>query len=704
MGELPEETFAKVARCVPVGVALIRDERFVWVNDTFCEVSGHSKETVVGRSVYSLLTPGEVERVRTRHVQRRRGEPVPENYEVDIHRADGVQARVELTSRVLPDGDTLLLVRGLGDRLRDLALLGELGQLAATVQRARTVMDCARTAAEGLLALGMTAGILRLEGNGAHPIAHAMAPEVEEVLRRSMGRSPPEMVLPIDRLPNLSLAVRERRPVFIDDALQAIRNLAGAGGIPLAADIAEVARDAGMEQMVDIPLMVAGECWGVLIVIGRRLQTNDAAALGLFGAQLGSAIEAAHTIEHLEKHNRRLEAVHGLAVTATEDGLRSVTGRLLDAILADTQSESAICYLRAGGGEGFDLMDARGAGDSLRELYRHLPEEVEQSLFAGGQPRPRRIPFAQIVSPARELLGEYGIAEVAMVPLRVGEQVTGVVFLGRTRAVPYGTAVLRDAETLGALAALQLERTRLFEELRQSYEQLSLAQQELVKRERLAALGELSAVVAHEVRNPLGAILNSVSALRRMVPEAKDPRALLDIVEEESERLERMVSDLLDFARPNPPTLRELPLELLVMGAVESTLRCEADARQVRIRCELSGGPQMVKVDAQMFRQAMVNLLTNAVQASPEGGTVVIKARHDTLRGRPCVAVEVCDEGPGVPQALVEKIFQPFFTTRAAGTGLGLAVVKGIAEAHRGEVLVQSAPGRGTTFRLLLPL
>ncbi len=704
VGELKETALAELTQRMPVGVALVRDERYAWVNDAFCEVTGHPRDAVLGRSIFFLLTAEDAGRIRARHESRRRGEQVPDSYEVDIHRADGAQTRVEITPRMLPNGETVMLVRGLGERLRDLALLTELGRLAATVQRARRVSDCVRTAAEGLLALGMTTGIFRVEGNVAIPVAHAGTPEVTALLRQSMGRPPPEMVLPVERLPNFSRALREAQPVFIDDASSALANLARALGLPLDPAVASRAREVGMEQMVDIPLLVAGERWGLLVIIGRDLRSNDAAALGLFGAQLGSAIEAAQTIERLAKHNRRLEAVHQLAVNAAEGGLGSVTARLLDTLLAETQSESAALYLPEGTGGGFALADSRGAGARLPEQYLTLGAEMIAGLFSNGLKHPARIPLSKIEHPALALLTGEGILEVAVLPLRVGERVTGVLFLGRTRATPYGPAVLRDAETLAALAALQLERARLFDELRDSYEQLSRAQQELVKRERLAALGELSAVVAHEVRNPLGAIVNSVAALRRLVPDSPDPRELLNIVEEESDRLERMVSDLLDFARPAAPLLRELPLEVLVLGAVESTLRGEADARDVHIRTDLAGGPEKIRVDAQMFRQAMVNLLTNAVQASPKAGTVWVRAKRDVLRGAPCVAVEVCDDGPGVPHALVEKIFQPFYTTRAAGTGLGLAVVKRIAEAHRGEITVESAPGRGTTFRLLLPL
>jgi two-component system, NtrC family, sensor histidine kinase HydH len=284
------------------------------------------------------------------------------------------------------------------------------------------------------------------------------------------------------------------------------------------------------------------------------------------------------------------------------------------------------------------------------------------------------------------------------------------------RGVPVGAAVIgdsvnerewTDAEVENATVicgqlAIALANGRLFHDLKNSYDQLTHAQIELVKRERLAALGELSAVVAHEVRNPLGVIYNSMSALKRLLQPVGEPAHLFEIIDEEAERIDTIVGDLLEFARPHAPELKPESLPLMIAGAVKVLLAARAGAG-VTISLDVPPQFQRVAVDERMLRQALLNLLVNAVQAMPRGGEVHIRLAGELRRGQPFVRIDVNDSGPGVPAALSEKVFQPFVTTKATGSGLGLAVVKRIVEAHHGEVELNSEPGKGATFTLWLP-
>ena len=247
--------------------------------------------------------------------------------------------------------------------------------------------------------------------------------------------------------------------------------------------------------------------------------------------------------------------------------------------------------------------------------------------------------------------------------------------------------------------ATAISNARLFEDLKASYAQLARAQEQLVQRERLAALGELAAVVAHEVRNPLAVIFNSLATLRREPQQQAQSEMLLDIVGEEAERLNRIVSELLAFARPTEPRLEAQSLEAVIAGATEAA----SSALGCRVAVEIPRPLPSFALDAQLLRQALINLMMNAVQAQP-GGRVVIRAIEDRFLGRPCARVEVSDEGPGIPPAVAGQIFQPFFTTKAQGTGLGLAIVKRIVEAHGGEVQFTAGLQRGTTFTMKLPI
>ena len=249
--------------------------------------------------------------------------------------------------------------------------------------------------------------------------------------------------------------------------------------------------------------------------------------------------------------------------------------------------------------------------------------------------------------------------------------------------------------------------------LTSSYAQLARTQEHLAQRERLAAIGELAAVVAHEVRNPLAVIFNSLGALRRMLPTdgaAKPtdaepgelgPLALVEIMQEEAVRLNHIVGDLLDFARPSMPTLLGERIDEVLGQAVDAAL---VDARD-RIRVVSTVGElPLIPMDARLMRQALLNLLLNAVQSMGDGGTLTLTVRRDETERGSMARIEIADTGTGIPPDVEPRIFEPFFTTRATGTGLGLAVVKRIVESHRGTIRVTTGPACGTTFVLLLPL
>jgi len=251
--------------------------------------------------------------------------------------------------------------------------------------------------------------------------------------------------------------------------------------------------------------------------------------------------------------------------------------------------------------------------------------------------------------------------------------------------------------------ALALLSARLYEALRSSYAELARTQKELIDRERLAALGELSASIAHEVRNPLGVIFNSLGSLKRILSPQGDAALLFDIIGEEADRLNRMVGDLLDYSRPVQPALQPVPLRPLLEEALASARQQAGPGASVASSAVVDDDAATVRADARLLRQALVNLFLNAHQAMPRGGRLDVRSSRMTVDGRPCAEIVVRDTGPGIPPDVMDKIFQPFFTTKATGTGLGLAVVRRIVEGHGGTIdLGRSRPG--TEFRLRLPL
>ncbi len=218
-----------------------------------------------------------------------------------------------------------------------------------------------------------------------------------------------------------------------------------------------------------------------------------------------------------------------------------------------------------------------------------------------------------------------------------------------------------------------------------------------VERERLAALGEAAAVVAHEVRNPLGAISNATCLLKRAGASASS-LVLLRMIEEEAARLDELVHDLLYVARPLEPRRRAVDLGELC-SQLAQTSRQSDDFASLTLVVELPGHAPKVLADPVHLQVAVANLLRNAAQASPPSGTVRLRV---TEHGR-LVWLEVEDEGPGVPEEVAARIFEPFFTTRGSGTGLGLSLVKRIADAHQASLRVERASHGGACFQLALP-
>jgi signal transduction histidine kinase len=292
-------------------------------------------------------------------------------------------------------------------------------------------------------------------------------------------------------------------------------------------------------------------------------------------------------------------------------------------------------------------------------------------------------------------------------PFASGLAVTShqVIFLQSFLAA-LGLSGLLLAAALGERRHAQEKATRLNRELRQSLEELATAQQALVRRERLAALGELSASVAHEVRNPLAVIANSVATLQRLAPPEENSTAavLLRAMSEEVSRLDHLINDLLDFSRPMEPRLLPQSLVSVVDGALEASVRLVPGAARVRVtRVEAPELPDL-PLDGQLLHLALGNLFTNALQAMPEGGTLHVELRREEYEGRAQAALAITDSGPGMTPEVMAHLFQPFYTTKASGTGLGLAIVRRIVDAHQGEVRVHSLVGQGTTFLVLLPL
>jgi signal transduction histidine kinase len=222
-----------------------------------------------------------------------------------------------------------------------------------------------------------------------------------------------------------------------------------------------------------------------------------------------------------------------------------------------------------------------------------------------------------------------------------------------------------------------------------------------LRAERLAAVGTLAAGLAHEVRNPLNSAMLQLQVLRRRVErgnlDAASLTAIVQVVEDEIRRLDRLVTDFLAFARPAPLELRSVNLAELVTSVAE-LMRAEATAQNVTLEARVDRSDACVEAEPERLRQVMLNLMRNAIEAMPRGGTLTVRTRAADQHGN--VGVEVEDTGPGFPEDA--PIFDAFYTTKEQGTGLGLAITHRVIADHGGSLRVESRPGR-TLFHVLLP-
>jgi len=225
------------------------------------------------------------------------------------------------------------------------------------------------------------------------------------------------------------------------------------------------------------------------------------------------------------------------------------------------------------------------------------------------------------------------------------------------------------------------------------------------RQEKLASLGTLAAGVAHEIRNPLTAINVRLHSLKRTLVPGSSEHEDATVIDQEIQRLDRIVRDVLHFARPaepRPVTITAGSLFSRVRGLLDSQLE------KASIRLNLASSPPLrIRVDPQQIEQVLINLIQNAAESIGRDGTITLRARSTLMplagHATPVVILEVIDTGKGIPLKVQERLFDPFFTTKEAGTGLGLSIAARIVEKHGGAIQYQTEVDRGTTFGIVLP-
>ena len=290
---------------------------------------------------------------------------------------------------------------------------------------------------------------------------------------------------------------------------------------------------------------------------------------------------------------------------------------------------------------------------------------------------------------------EEGIRMMLDVPLFLGDNVVGIVRIFFTEQRKFSDEELSFLVSIAEQCACAIDKARLIEKHKSMYDNLAL------QTEKLSALGRMAAGIAHEINNPLGGILLYSTNLLKKVPKEGPLKEGLEIIIQETMRCKIIIQDLLEFSREKEPEKTFANINSIIEKTL-SMLENEFRLHHIRVERLLSSEMPDIFVDVNQMHQVFVNLLLNAVEAIQDNGVITIRSRLDP--GQNCVIVEITDTGSGIPSENMLKVFEPFFSTKAKGTGLGLAVSYRIIRNHQGDIQVSSQPWKGTRFTIKIPL
>jgi two-component system, NtrC family, sensor histidine kinase PilS len=384
-------------------------------------------------------------------------------------------------------------------------------------------------------------------------------------------------------------------------------------------------------------------------------------------AALGTGVLAARMREAGAGHALQLEAQLERVRLQADDVLRTIRSGILT---VDHTGELAFANPAAGRMLGFEPAD--GMGKPIRQLFGDKAPVLVQALERTIRDRIRISRWEATIT------GESG-------PFPIGLNTTTIDADGTPEGIS-ATAIFQD-----------ITDSKRLEELR-------------LRAERLEGVAELSASLAHEIKNPLASIRSAVEQLSRVPQPTEDARTLSTLIVRESDRLSRLLSEFLDFARTRVTRIAEVELGGLVKGAVKLAATHPDGQKRVRVSCATPADGIPVEGDEDLLHRAVFNIALNAVQAARDDGHVWVEVAAIPPEQLPvgvsfergAASVRITDDGPGIPPEVRAKMFDPFVTTKPGGTGLGLPIVHRAIEAHRGLVFVDSGSS-GTRFTVLLP-
>jgi len=344
-----------------------------------------------------------------------------------------------------------------------------------------------------------------------------------------------------------------------------------------------------------------------------------------------------------------------------------------------------------------------------------LPLDPEDSVVGRSifEKQPFIVPDASTDPRVNPILKEkFNLHSLLVIPLMAKEKALGAIaadFVDPNKNIT--KEALESVMVFAQQAGLAIHNAFMYQELKTFSQQmeekiqkttadLRKTEAQLIRSEKLAALGQLAAGIAHEIRNPLTSINILIHSLTKYFHSEDSHREDLNVIEEEIDRINQILDRFLRFAKPAPPLLERTEVASIFEETLQ-LIRPRMEKQRVHVQKELQDLP-MILMDREQIKQVALNLLLNAVQAMPKGGTLMLRGQNS--KDGQWITISIQDSGVGVPNEDMNKLFDPFFSTKEGGIGLGLSIAHRIIDQHHGKIEVESDPGKGTLFTIWLPI
>ena len=459
----------------------------------------------------------------------------------------------------------------------------------------------------------------------------------------------------------------------------------------------ELAKKEGLVSMLSVPMCIKDRVIGVIncyTSYPHSFSKNEEEMLTTVANQAAICIENSGLMETLD-----IEEILRLVLEGVTKNIGFDRARLY---LVNEKRNILECKMAVG------IDEERIKGIALRLD----PEDsvVARSIF---EKQPFIIQDASKDPRVNPMIKEkFNLHSLVVIPLLVKEKALGAIAADSVESNKSITKeTLESMMAFAQQAGLAIHNAFMYQELktfsRQMEEKiqkttadLSKTEAQLIRSEKLAALGQLAAGIAHEIRNPLTSINILIHSLTKDLPSGNSHREDLKVIEEEINRINEILDRFLRFAKPAPPLLERTEVASIFEETLQ-LIRPRIEKQRIVVQKEFQSLP-IILMDREQMKQVALNLLLNAVQAMPEGGTLALRGRNS--EDGQWIHIFIRDSGMGIPSEDMNKLFDPFFSTKEGGMGLGLSIAHRIIDQHHGKIEVESTPGEGTLFTVWLPI